>query len=63
MNLANEMLEHQFGNGEVGYDTVLHGPNGFNVIGHTPQHTFGLMADSHQVFFAAWPSRVFDGDY
>src|SRR5690554_213284 len=45
MHHADKLLEHLFGNGEVGNDAVLHGTNGFDVARHPTQHLLGFPAD------------------
>jgi hypothetical protein len=41
----DELLEHLLGDGEVGDDAVLHGPDGFDVARHLAEHGLGLLAD------------------
>ena len=42
MHLVDEILQHLFGDGEVGDDAILHGPNGRDVAGRPTQHGFGF---------------------
>ena len=42
MHFADKVLEHFFGNGEVGDHTVLHGPNGRDMPGGAAQHVLGF---------------------
>ena len=45
MHLLDEVLQHLFGDVEVGDDTILHGTDCRNVAGSTPQHQLGRMAN------------------
>src|SRR5690606_2143609 len=63
MHHANELLEHLLGDGEVGDDTVLHGPYGFDIAGHPAQHLLGLTADCLDDLLATWAAFLPDGDY
>ena len=46
MHLADEILEHFAGDGEIGDDAVLHGAYGLDRTRRTPEHAFGL--DAHR---------------
>src|SRR6185503_3813634 len=46
VGLANEVLQHLFGDFEVRNDSVFHGPNGNDVAGSTAQHIFRIASDS-----------------
>ncbi|MNE27567.1 hypothetical protein D3C80_1209830 [compost metagenome] len=45
MNLADEVLDHLFGDFEVGDDPVAHRTDGFHVAGRAAQHLLGFQAD------------------
>jgi hypothetical protein len=49
MDLLDEMAEHRFGDFEVGYHAIFHGPNGHNVPWGAPQHPLGFIADCENV--------------
>ena len=53
MHHANELLEHLFGDREVGDHAILHGTNGFDVARHAAKHLLGLATDSLNDFLAA----------
>ena len=38
IHLLDEVLQHLFGNGEIGNDAVLHRPDRGNIAGSAPQH-------------------------
>ena len=62
MHLADEVLEHFFGNGEVSDHAVFHGANSRDVSGSTAQHALGF--STHSLDFLAPPSWFLtDGDY
>ena len=46
MGLADEVLQHLFGHFKVGNHTILHRANCDYVARRTPQHIFGVAADS-----------------
>ena len=43
------MAEHGFGHLKIRDDTVLEGPNGHDVAGSSPKHSFRLVADSEHL--------------
>ena len=45
VGLLDEVIEHLFGDFEVGDDAVLHGLDGHDVAGGAAQHLLGLFAD------------------
>ena len=45
MHLANEVLEHLFGNGEVGDDAIFQWADSLDVAGRAAEHALGLDAD------------------
>ena len=63
MHFAYEVLQHFFGNGEVGYDAVFQGADGFDVARRTAQHAFGFKADRGDGLGAAGVATTTDGDY
>src|SRR5690606_32163867 len=48
--------------GEVGDDAVLHGPYGFDIAGHPPQHLLGFPPHRLNDFLAARAAVVANGD-
>ena len=49
MDLLDEVAEHGFRDFEVGDHAVLHRPDGHDVAGRAPEHTFGFFTDSQNV--------------
>ena len=45
MDLLDELLEHLFGDGEVGNHAVLHWPDCSDVAGGTAEHLLGRQTD------------------
>jgi len=49
VDLLDEVAEHCFGNLEVGYHAIFHGPNGHNISRGATQHTLGFVSDCQDV--------------
>jgi len=50
--LMNEVAQHLFGDVKVGDDTILHGTNGGNGAGSSPEHLLGFHADLKHLLLA-----------
>ena len=53
MNLANEMLDHFFGDFEIGDHTVPHRPDRLDVARRAAKHHLGLLADGKHLLLSA----------
>jgi hypothetical protein len=53
MHLADEVLDHLFGDFEIGDDAVAHGPDRLDVAGRAAQHHLGVVADRADLLLAA----------
>ena len=62
MDHLDELLQHLLGDGEVGDDAVLHGPDGFDVARHLAEHRLGFGADGLDGLLAVGAAFVADGD-
>jgi hypothetical protein len=60
VGLLNEVLQHFFGDAEVGDDAILKRPNGSNVPGRAAQHIFRVYTDGFE-HFAPSPRFLADG--
>ncbi|MNS82828.1 hypothetical protein D3C72_1165850 [compost metagenome] len=60
---ADELLEHLFGDREVGDNAVLHGPDGLDVAGNSAEHLLGFVADGLDDLFAVRPAFMTDCDH
>jgi hypothetical protein len=60
---ADELLEHLFGNGEVGDHAVLHGTNGSDVARCAAQHLLCSETDLLDDFFAVGSAFLTDRNY
>src|SRR5436305_4693846 len=62
VHLLDELLEHLLGDGEVGYDAVLHRPDGDDVPGGFAEHLLRFFADRLDGFLAARAGFLPDRD-
>ena len=62
MNPLNELLEHLFGDGEVGDHAVFHRPDGRDVAGRLAEHLLGRSADSLDGFLGVGAAFGTNGD-
>ncbi len=58
MHTFDEVLEHGFGNLEIGNHTVFQRPDSRNVGRCAAQHTFGFLSDVQLSAGSPMPSRV-----
>jgi hypothetical protein len=49
MDLLDEVAQHRFGNLEVGYDAIFHGPNGHDIARRSSEHPLGFFANRKDV--------------
>ncbi|MNN57138.1 hypothetical protein D3C81_1721060 [compost metagenome] len=61
MNLADEVLDHLFGDFEVGDDPVAHRTDGFHVTRRAAQHLLGFQADGVDDLATADVAQGHDG--
>ncbi len=62
MHFADKVLQHLFGDGEIGDHAVFHRPDGGKIVGCAAQHPLGVRA--HRRDGANPPNRVLiDGDH
>ena len=62
MHFFDELLEHLFGDGEVGDNAVFHRPDGGDVSRRLAQHLLGFLADRLDGFFAVGAAFLADGN-
>jgi hypothetical protein len=60
---ADELLEHLFGDGEVGDHAILHRADRLDIAGHLAQHLLGFLADRLDRLLAVRAAFLADRDH
>jgi hypothetical protein len=63
VHLANEVLQHLLGDGEVGDYSIFHRTDSDDITGGTAQHAFGLYTDCGDALGTVGTTLLADGYY